>query len=71
MPVYEYICEVCGTDFEKMMRFEQSDQLPECPNCKSKETRKRLSLFSSRGNAPSTTGFASSGSCSGGRGGFT
>ena len=71
MPIYEYICENCGTDFEKMMRFDQSDQMPACPKCTSIETRKRLSLFSSKGSGESLTEKASSGGCSSSRGGFT
>ena len=72
MPIYEYICEQCGHPFEKMVGFSQADQLPECPNCSSLDTRKRLSLFASRGDSSSGAGiFTSSSSCGTGSGGFT
>lgn len=70
MPLYEYICADCGTDFEKMMRFDQSEEKPACPSCDSIDTHKKLSLFSSKATL-SFTGNSSSASCSGSRGGFT
>lgn len=72
MPLYEYRCENCGQEFEKMLRFDQSDELPACPICQSADTHKRISVFSSRGGggAISTSSSASS-SCSSSRGGFT
>lgn len=72
MPLYEYHCNQCGQEFEKVLRFDQSDELPVCPVCHSSETQKRISVFASLGGG---SGFTSTGtessSCSGGRGGFT
>jgi putative FmdB family regulatory protein len=68
MPLYEYICSDCGNEFEKMMRFDQAGERPPCPRCTGKETRKKLSLFSSGSQAG---GVSSSGSCGSGSGGFT
>ena len=68
MPLYEYICRVCGREFEKMMRFDQAGERPPCPACASTETRKKLSLFASGGQAGSE---ASSGNCGSGSSGFT
>lgn len=68
MPLYEFICADCGKEFEKVMRFDQSGEQPPCPACESRETHKRISLFSSR-NAPG--GSTSSGSCGSSSGGFT
>jgi len=72
MPLYEYRCENCGQEFEKMLRFDQSDDLPVCPICQSPDTQKRISVFSSKvsGGAFSASNSASS-SCSSSRGGFT
>jgi len=56
MPLYEYRCKECGFEFEKMMSFSQSDKLPECPSCKSQDTRKQMSTFASKGNAASSSG---------------
>ncbi len=66
MPLYEYVCQSCGTRFEKMVRFSEQDKQPECPECSSKETRKQISLFAS-GNLGLTT---STSSCSSSSGGF-
>lgn len=47
MPLYEFICEDCGNGFEKMMRFSETNQQPECPACHGSNTKKQLSLFNS------------------------
>ncbi len=66
MPLYEYYCEECGTDFENMMRFDQSEVRPPCPKCGSQQTRKRISLFASKTGVGSQGGGSSCGSSSGG-----
>ena len=73
MPLYEYHCNTCGENFEKMVRFSEQELAPECPECHSRDTRKRISLFASRGfsssspssgapgsscSAPSSSGFS-------------
>ncbi len=68
MPLYEYSCESCGRDFEKMMRFDQSGERPSCPSCESTKTRKKLSLFASGGVS---TGDSSSSSCGSSSSGFS
>jgi putative FmdB family regulatory protein len=67
MPLYEYECRECGQIFEKMVRFHEIEQPAECPECKSHDTRKRITTFASTGGSQST---ASSG-CGGGGGRFT
>ncbi len=62
MPLYEYHCNTCGENFEKMVRFAEQEQAPECPECHSRDTRKRISLFASRGFSPSSFGSGASGS---------
>ena len=70
MPLYEYRCSDCGHSFEKMVRFSDAPQLPECPHCHSPQTEKKLSTiaasFSSVGGSSS-----SGGSSCGGGGRFT
>lgn len=64
MPIYEYICEECGQDFEKVVRFSEADLSPICPACGSQETHKQISRVST-----ALGGFGgdySSSSCSGG-----
>ena len=66
MPIYEYHCSDCNSDFEKLMRFSdpQGDS-PECPGCQSANTRKRLSTVASFSKASygsaTSSGCASSG----------
>lgn len=40
MPIYEYACQECGHQFEKIQRM-SDDPLKECPNCH-KEALKKL-----------------------------
>jgi putative FmdB family regulatory protein len=67
MPLYEYRCNDCGTEFEMMMRFSEADRRPECPACESRKTQKKLSAVASFGSGSPDTG---GGSCSP-RGGFS
>ena len=41
MPIYEYACETCGTNFEKLMKM--SAPTPSCPECGSDEVKKKVS----------------------------
>ncbi len=70
MPLYEYRCKECGTEFEKQLRFSEADQLPACPKCNSPHTRKKLSSVVSFGSGSSFGYSASSSSC-GTSGGFS
>jgi putative FmdB family regulatory protein len=68
MPIYEYHCQQCGREFEKLMGFNDPDaQSPECPACQSRNTQKRISTFASRG--AQSSGVSSASSC-GSAGGF-
>lgn len=65
MPLYEYHCSHCDQDFEKMVRFSEADQTPECPYCQGQETHKRVSSFATHGSSAGSTSTASSCSSSG------
>ena len=41
MPIYEYACESCGHQFEKLMRI--SADPPDCPECEQGPARKLVS----------------------------
>jgi putative FmdB family regulatory protein len=61
MPIYEYHCEDCGQDFEKLVRFSDPKiNTPECPGCQSDNTHKRLSVIASLGGINAQTSSASS-----------
>jgi putative FmdB family regulatory protein len=70
MPLYEYFCAECGEDFEKMVRFSEAGNQPECPSCHGSNTHKKISLFASTGNAGSSS-FSPAGSSCGSSGGFS
>lgn len=42
MPIYEYACQNCGREFEKLVR---ADTVPACPGCGSTQLQKQLSVF--------------------------
>ena len=35
MPIYEYVCPRCKTEFELMRPFNEADKPAKCPKCKS------------------------------------
>ncbi len=42
MPIYEFVCQACGYDFEKIQSF--SDAIaPTCPRCQSTEVQRQMS----------------------------
>jgi putative FmdB family regulatory protein len=43
MPLYEFTCRKCQTDFELIVPASQRDSTP-CPYCESKNTVRRISL---------------------------
>ncbi|HAM53776.1 MAG TPA: FmdB family transcriptional regulator [Nitrospiraceae bacterium] len=64
MPIYEYRCNACEKDFEKLV---YNNQTIHCPKCGSDDVRKKLSTFGMRGvENPGSSGCSScsSGSCS-------
>jgi putative FmdB family regulatory protein len=63
MPLYEYHCNNCGQNFEKMMRWSEAERVPICPHCESQETQKRISTFASIGASGGLSIGASGGSC--------
>ncbi|MCH2181972.1 MAG: zinc ribbon domain-containing protein [Mariniblastus sp.] len=49
MPIYEYNCDHCKTDFEFLVR---GNQQPECPDCQGQDVQKLLSVAA----APKSSG---------------
>ncbi len=43
MPLFEYSCDSCGTEFETLVR--GSSPAPECPSCHGSRLQKKLSAF--------------------------
>ncbi len=72
MPIYEYQCQACGTDFEELVR--SADDAPPCPECGAEQVGRKLSVFafkstgserSSASSASSSCGSCAKTSCSG------
>ena len=63
MPIYEFDCKECGSSFDKLVRSAAAIGEVTCPGCDSPDIKKKLSLFSSRGNVKQFAPAASSASC--------
>jgi len=48
MPIFEYLCEDCGTKFEKLVRNSRASDLV-CPSCGEKHLAQQLSTFAAHG----------------------
>ena len=44
MPIYEYQCNGCEHEFQKLMKM--SGPVPKCPKCDSSEPKKKISVGS-------------------------
>lgn len=63
MPIFEYLCEDCGTRFEKLVRNGSTELV--CPSCGEKHLTQQLSVFSAHANGTPKAA-PSMGSCPGG-----
>ncbi len=50
MPIYEYDCGACGTRFEELVFLTSRPKTVICPECKSGQVSKRLSLIAASAN---------------------
>jgi putative FmdB family regulatory protein len=50
MPIFEYLCDDCGTRFEKLVR---RDDAIACPKCGKSRLTTQFSTFSARANGKS------------------
>ena len=48
MPIFEYLCEDCGSKFEKLVRREGSDV--KCPSCGQEHLKQQFSTFAAHAN---------------------
>lgn len=65
MPIYEYVCDECKTQFEKIVI--NKHETIACPKCASKKATIQLSVFATAGtNGSSPSGGFSPGSGAGG-----
>lgn len=50
MPIYEYRCEDCNTNFEKLVRRAAEADEVNCPSCGQKHLSRQYSTFSAHAN---------------------
>jgi putative FmdB family regulatory protein len=63
MPIYEYHCNQCEQEFEKLV-LKTSEKIT-CPKCNSKKVNRMMSTFAfSSGGKFKSTGSSSCGTCS-------
>ena len=67
MPIYEYICEECGHEFDALRSMKDADTEISCKQCDSHHTHRMLSVFfaQSDGRTVANTSTGCSG-CNGG-----
>ncbi len=53
MPIFEYKCNECKEDFERLV-FSGEEGNVSCPQCKSKNVKKRMSVSSFMGSSIGT-----------------
>jgi len=63
MPIYEYRCTDCTSDFEALVRSMTSTDTVRCPQCGSSHVKKAISLVGATAGAKTTAGGAAGASC--------
>ncbi|MHB9033569.1 MAG: FmdB family zinc ribbon protein [Anaerolineae bacterium] len=63
MPLYEYTCQECDEQFEKLVSFSAANQAVTCPNCHGTQCVKSISLFGSVRGSGGGAVASSSSSC--------
>lgn len=62
MPIYEYKCNKCGEEFEKLV---YGNKAVDCPKCLSNDLKKKFSIFGMGGvNKPFAGSSSACASCS-------
>jgi len=67
MPIYEYVCDDCGAEYERIVL--NAGTKVACPKCESTKNTIQLSVFAAHGNGTKASGGSSSGPSSGSGGG--
>ncbi len=68
MPLYEYLCQECGTRFDTLRSMKDSDKPIGCTHCQSEQTIRQLSVFFAQSGGKALAGTQGGGcaGCSGG-----
>jgi putative FmdB family regulatory protein len=62
MPIFEYLCDDCGTKFEKLVRNRASTDVL-CPSCGESHVTTQLSTFAAHGSSQEALPSCASGMC--------
>jgi len=52
MPLYEYLCEKCGQQYESYKRLTEEKKDEACPACGGRAVKMGISLFTAKGASP-------------------
>lgn len=63
MPIFEYTCKECSTNYDILHKTKENKDDVICPKCKSRNHVKLISSFSSVISSGSSSGGCESGSC--------
>jgi putative FmdB family regulatory protein len=63
MPVYEYYCSHCHTQFDALRTMRQADDPIACEHCESERTARVLSVFFATSGGQSVSGMSEGGGC--------
>ena len=66
MPIYEYVCKLCGHRFDALRTIKDSDKEIACKNCDSKTPKRTISTFFAVSGGRSITSSGGCGNCNGG-----
>jgi len=67
MPIYEYLCQECGTRFETIRSMREADLPIDCQDCGSAHTERLISVFNAQSGGRVVAGGSSGcAGCSGG-----
>lgn len=68
MPIYEYVCQDCGYEFDALRPMKEAEKPIDCKKCASQHTQKAISVFfaQSDGRSVKATSGGGCGNCSGG-----
>jgi len=66
MPIYEYVCDDCGAEYERIVLNGSTNV--KCPKCASTKSTMQLSVFAAHGTGAKASGGSSSSSGSSGGG---
>jgi len=54
MPIFEYKCDSCGTQFEKLLRRSEDVSALSCPDCGEQHLSQQYSTFAAHASGPSS-----------------